>query len=129
MTRTAPSLYPSIQYTDARAAIAFLQNAFGFTQRVVYPDGDGGMDHAEPTLGDGVLMLGTRRGGRLGPEHPPYVAVDNPDGHCERARAAGAAIVAQPYDTGYGSREYRAQDPEGNVWVFGTCPPPADDPA
>ena len=38
--------------------------------------------------------------------------------HCERARAAGATIVAEPEDQFYGDRVYRALDPEGHVWNF-----------
>jgi uncharacterized glyoxalase superfamily protein PhnB len=41
------------------------------------------------------------------------------DGHCARARAAGAEIMAEPSDQFYGDRTYRARDPEGHVWTFG----------
>ena len=40
------------------------------------------------------------------------------DGHCARARAAGATIVAEPEDQFYGDRTYRASDLEGHVWTF-----------
>lgn len=36
---------------------------------------------------------------------------------------AGAEIVEQPTDRDYGSREYTARDPEGDLWVFGTYDP------
>jgi uncharacterized glyoxalase superfamily protein PhnB len=55
-----------------------------------------------------------------------YVAVDDPDAHCERARAAGAEIVRDLGDTDYGSRDYAARDPEGNLWSFGTYRPAAE---
>jgi uncharacterized glyoxalase superfamily protein PhnB len=55
-----------------------------------------------------------------------YIAVDDLDAHCERARAAGAEIVREPYDTDYGSRDYSARDLEGNVWSFGTYRPTAE---
>jgi uncharacterized glyoxalase superfamily protein PhnB len=42
------------------------------------------------------------------------------DEHCERARGAGAAIVAEPEDQFYGDRTYRAADPEGHIWSFAT---------
>jgi len=44
---------------------------------------------------------------------------DDIDGHCERARAAGAVIVAEPETQFYGDRTYRALDPEGHLWTFG----------
>jgi hypothetical protein len=34
--------------------------------------------------------------------------------------AAGAEIIAEPYDTDYGSHDFSAADPEGNRWSFGT---------
>jgi uncharacterized glyoxalase superfamily protein PhnB len=37
--------------------------------------------------------------------------------HCERARAAGAQIVAEPSDQFYGDRTYRCRDPEGHTWT------------
>ena len=43
---------------------------------------------------------------------------DGLDAHCEAARAAGARILAEPADQFYGSRVYRAMDPEGHVWNF-----------
>jgi uncharacterized glyoxalase superfamily protein PhnB len=40
------------------------------------------------------------------------------DGHCARARAAGAVITAEPTDQFYGDRTYSAIDPEGHRWTF-----------
>jgi uncharacterized glyoxalase superfamily protein PhnB len=52
-----------------------------------------------------------------------YVVVEDADAHCARARAAGAEIVDDVHDTDYGSRDYSARDPEGNMWYFGTYQP------
>ena len=41
----------------------------------------------------------------------------------DRAKAAGAEITRELQDTDYGSREFSATDPEGNVWSFGTYDP------
>jgi MerR family transcriptional regulator, thiopeptide resistance regulator len=46
------------------------------------------------------------------------VRVDDVDGHCERARAAGAEIEYGPEDQPYGVREYGARDLEGRRWAF-----------
>ena len=59
----------------------------------------------------------TGRGGGI------YTVVGNPDMHAQRARAAGAELTNELHDTDYGSREYSARDPEGNVWHFGTYRP------
>jgi uncharacterized glyoxalase superfamily protein PhnB len=65
-----------------------------------------------------------RAGSAAGRESPagltPQATVDQPDALCERARAAGAEITAEPHDTDYGSRDFSARDPEGNRWSFGT---------
>jgi uncharacterized glyoxalase superfamily protein PhnB len=54
------------------------------------------------------------------------VVVADLDAHCARARRAGARIVREPVDTDYGSRDYAARDPEGNLWSFGTYRPGVD---
>jgi uncharacterized glyoxalase superfamily protein PhnB len=52
-----------------------------------------------------------------------YVAVADTDALYERAKAAGAEIVRELHDTDYGSRDFAAKDPEGNLWSFGTYRP------
>jgi len=120
--------YPCLRYRDARAAIEFLQRAFGFDPVHVYDDADGGVAHAEVRAGKGLVMLGEARSDRFG-EHVghgwSYVAVPEVDELCARARAAGAEIVMEPTDQDYGSRDFSARDPEGNLWSFGTYAPGA----
>ncbi len=48
------------------------------------------------------------------------MVTDEPDELHARAKAAGAEITAAPHDTEYGSRDFRARDPEGNRCSFGT---------
>jgi uncharacterized glyoxalase superfamily protein PhnB len=129
MTAVAPTLYPTMRFDDAPAAIDFLERAFGFVRREVYANPDGTIAHAELTLGPSILMLGsdrddTRLGRRAGTGWL-YVAVDDADEHCRRAWEAGAQIIREPFDTEYGSRDYTALDPEGNEWHFGTYRPAA----
>ncbi len=52
-----------------------------------------------------------------------YVVVDDPDALHDRAVAGGAEIVMGLTDQDYGSREFAARDPHGNVWCFGTYRP------
>jgi uncharacterized glyoxalase superfamily protein PhnB len=121
-----PTVFPTLHYDDARDAIDFLTAAFGAEQHAVYDDGKGTIVHAELRLGNGIVMLGSARSeapatrGRGG---GIYVVVEDPDAQCARAREAGAEIVRDLNDTDYGSREYAARDPEGNVWSFGTYQP------
>ena len=113
-------LIPTLRYTDAAAAIDFLERAFGFQRR---PGGT--LEHSELTHGRGMVMLGTRKpGDRFETGRAVvYAIVDDPDAHHDRAKAAGATIVMELTDQPYGSREYAAEDPEGNVWSFGTYDP------
>jgi uncharacterized glyoxalase superfamily protein PhnB len=121
-----PQVWPSLRARDARALIRFLVDAFGFEETVVYGDGDR-VDHAQLSwpLGGGVMLGSTRddpddqfalKPGTFG----AYVVVDDTDGVYARAKAAGAEIVREPDDTDYGSRDFAARDPEGNLWSFGT---------
>jgi uncharacterized glyoxalase superfamily protein PhnB len=122
------TIIPSFRYDDARAAIAFLRDAFGFEEHAVYED-DGVVAHAELKLGDAYIMLGqTRDENRervpAGPSSL-YVVVSDPDALHDRAAAAGAEIVEGLTERDYGSREFAARDPAGNVWWFGTYAPHA----
>jgi uncharacterized glyoxalase superfamily protein PhnB len=129
----APVIYPSLSYRDAPAAIRWLHDAFGFETLMEVPNPDGTIAHAEMCLGEGVIMLGSERPdmGWSSPLGLPavsqtiYVAIDNPDEHHARAKAAGAEIVLEPQDTDYGSRDYGAKDLEGHYWYFGTYRPAA----
>ena len=119
------TIIPTFRYNDARGAIAFLRDAFGFEEHAVYEE-DGVVHHAELKLGDAYIMLGERTSGNAdfpGRETTTYVVIADIDAHHERAAAAGAEIVRTPADQDYGSREYAAKDPGGNVWSFGTYAP------
>ena len=51
------------------------------------------------------------------------MVVDEVDPLHDTAKAAGAEIVMAPTDQDYGSRDFSARDPEGNIWSFGTYRP------
>lgn len=116
---------PSLSYRDPHAAIEFLERAFGFERGMVVEDG-GRIAHAELFHGDSCVMLGGERDDGVG--QPPgsawsYVVVADADAQYTRAKEAGAEIVTELVDTDYGSRDFAARDPEGNVWNFGTYRP------
>jgi uncharacterized glyoxalase superfamily protein PhnB len=52
-----------------------------------------------------------------------HAALDDPDALHAMAKRAGAEIVMDPADQDYGSRDFAARDPEGNIWSFGTYQP------
>jgi uncharacterized glyoxalase superfamily protein PhnB len=120
-------IYASMRYHNARAAIDWLERAFGFERKVAYDDDDGKITHAELRYGDGLVMLGNWRGEddfRRPGQGWAYVAVDDLEEHHRRAAEAGAEIVAPIDHQDYGSF-YSARDPEGNLWSFGTYGPEA----
>jgi uncharacterized glyoxalase superfamily protein PhnB len=124
----SPRIYPTFRYRDPSAMMDFLCRAFGFAVRVKYGEGDN-IQHAELELGSSIIMLGAVRDdgygaivGRPGENagKSVYIAVTDIDALYAKAKAAGATILREPYDTDYGSRDFMCRDPEGNVWSFGT---------
>ena len=123
------SVHPTLRYDDPRAAIAFLTSALGFVEQSVHTADDGSVAHAELSFGDGVVMVGTRKGagdpfdtGRA----VIYLVLDGPaevDARHAQAVAAGAEVVVEPVDRPYGSREFGVADPEGNIWSVGSYRP------
>ena len=123
-------LYPILKYDDAHAAIEFLENTFGFERLQVHEGENGGVAHAELKFHDEVVMLGSvsegdQRFSQGAGRTSVYVVIDDPDSLYARARDAGAEIVMEPTDQDYGSRDFAARDPEGNLWSFGTYRPEA----
>ena len=125
---------PTMRYQDARRMIGWLRDAFGFERHAVHEDGEGGIAHAQLTLGDGMVMLGSARDdefGRLqatparlgGTTQSPYVVVADADAVHARAMATSAEIVMAIKDEDYGGRVFTCRDPEGHLWSFGTYDP------
>lgn len=134
---TKSTIFPCLRYRDAPAAIEWLCATFGFEKQAVYPNDDGTIAHAQLTLGDGMIMLGSvlekkSEWGRLitqpdeiaGVEtQSPYVLVADADAVFARATAAGAKIVIEIKDEDYGGRGFSCYDLEGHLWSFGTYNP------
>ncbi len=125
---TRASLSSALCYRDPKAALEWLQKAFGFETFMVITDNDGNLAHSEMRFGNGVLMVGNEwtaqhkspksiQGFNTQTVHVHLDADINK--HCEQARAAGAVIIQEPEDQFYGDRTYRAADPEGHIWTFG----------
>ena len=124
-------IFPILRYNDARAAIRWLCEAFGFVEVFCTPEHGPYVRHARLRLGGNLIMLGSVRPDdaivspqKLGTATQMLaVCVEDPDAHYERARAARANILYPPKDTDFGSREYHVADPEGHLWTFGTFRP------
>jgi len=123
-----PPISPLLFYRDAKAALDFLERAFGFETRLLVDDGQGGVIHSESAFEGHVVMV-------CGPPAGKYASPLDLDGKrtgsvhvqvragldaiCERARAAGAMIEREPADQAYGYRVFTCLDPEGHSWSFG----------
>ncbi|QGK69623.1 glyoxalase [Allosaccharopolyspora coralli] len=123
-----PSVVAVLRYQDAKQALEFLHDAFGFQQTMVVPGEGNTIAHAEMSFGNGKVMLASDSsepgtGGAANTYSGVYATVTDPDEHCARARTAGAEITMEPTDMDYGSREYAARDLEGHHWYFGTYQP------
>jgi PhnB protein len=133
---------PMLAYADGPAAMDWLAKAFGFVEKARWLDDDGRLSHGEMMTGNGLVMLASPSPEYEGPrqhrEHcerarawsaVPYVVngvlvyVDDVDEHYERAKSAGARILSEP-EEGYPARRYRAEDLEGQRWMFMERPQP-----
>lgn len=121
---------PCFKYADASAAIEWLVEVLGAETRQVHPAPDGRVAHAELWFGGGCVMLGSTGLGKLPARSPGqgciYLALDGAgavDATYERVRRSGARVVMDLHDTDYGSRDFTCEDPEGNLWSFGSYSP------
>ena len=124
----AAHLTSAVCYQDAKAALEWLEKAFGFETVMVITDAQGNLGHSEMRFGNSLVMIGNEWSashkspksiGGLNTQTVHVHLESDLDAHCARARAAGATILQEPADQFYGDRTYRAADPEGHIWTFG----------
>jgi uncharacterized glyoxalase superfamily protein PhnB len=103
---------PVLIYPDPGAAAEWLMKAFGFTVRLRIAN-----HRIQMRAGEGCFTIGegnaTPNGSSL-----VQVRIEDADGHCERARQAGAKILREPATHKYGERQYDAVDFYGHRWDF-----------
>jgi uncharacterized glyoxalase superfamily protein PhnB len=114
------TVIPVLTVVDVRAAVAWLSEAFGFSERLQI--GEGHRSQLD-VPGGGAVIVGDAQGARVPPragEAPQSVMVRVSDAraHRDRARRAGARIIREPTDFPYGERQYDAEDPFGHRWTF-----------
>lgn len=119
-------LMSAVVYRDPKAALKFLEAAFGLELFMLIEDDAGNLVHSEMRLGDSAIMVGyewsdeykspASIGGKTTQSVHIQIETDV-DAHCERVRAAGFDILMEPADQFYGARTYRCRDPEGHIWT------------
>ena len=128
MSDVIPTVWPCVNYRDARPAITFLTDVLGFRETIVVPDEHdaAAVAHAELRWpeGGGVMLGSADRPGNEFSQLPTgcaslYVVTDDPQPVYDRVVAAGATIVREMRDEDYGSRGFSTRD-RGQHLVVGT---------
>jgi uncharacterized glyoxalase superfamily protein PhnB len=133
MTQTA---IPMLAYRDGVAAMDWLVRAFGFVEKTRWLDDAGRLSHGELLAGESLLMLATPTPDYEGPtlhrQHckaadkwlqVPWVVngvmvyVDDLAAHRRIAERHGAHMLGG-IETGPPGDRYRAEDLEGQRWMF-----------
>ena len=118
--RSAPpvTVTPVLVYPDVRAAVAWLEAAFGFEERVRIGEGH----RAQLRVGsDGAVVVADVGGDRAAPSgdgetHLIKVRVEDVDAAFERARDRGARVVEELTTWEYGERSGVLEDIGGHRW-------------
>ena len=118
----------SVFYRDPKAAMRWLEAAFGFETALYIEGDDGAFLHCQMRHGEALITIAGEWDVdftsplNLGGKNTQLTAIHietDVDAHCARARAAGAVIVAEPANQFYGDRSYRCRDLEGHYWSVG----------
>ena len=126
-SRRRPTVVPQLPYEDIRAALSFLERAFGFREVATsrMESRDGRILHSYVEVGNSMIGIGSQGAhGAVSPKTAgsasQYISVyvDDVDAHYQRASAAGAQIASTPHPSGRAHRAYEALDLEGHRWRF-----------
>jgi uncharacterized glyoxalase superfamily protein PhnB len=118
--RSAPpaTVTPVLVYPDVRAAVAWLEAAFGFEERVRI----GEAHRAQLRVGaDAAIVVADADGGRVSPDGPGYthlikVRVPDVDAAFSRAVEHGARVIEDLTTWEYGERSGVVEDIGGHRW-------------
>lgn len=129
-------IIPMLAYENGVEAMDWLCKAFGFTSVTQWLDDSGRLSHGEIAMGESLIMLASPTPNYQSPAHHrsvcdaaakwykvPYIIngvlvyVDDIEGHFKIAKENGAVILSEIETGGPGTR-YRAEDLEGQRWMF-----------
>jgi PhnB protein len=114
---------PRLVVADAAAAIDFYVRALGAVETADRYVIDGKVAHAELTIGGSVVHVKDEGDGDPSPTtlggSPVILSLDVPDARevARRMREAGASVVFEIDDHGYGYLDGRLADPYGHLWL------------
>jgi PhnB protein len=129
-------IIPVLAYEDGVKAIEWLCVAFGFREITRWLNDEGKLAHGEIMMGGSLIMLASPTPDYQSPKHHrevcrqaakwysvPYIIngvlvyVDDIVDHFETAKSNGAVILS-PIEYGGPGTRYRAEDLEGQRWMF-----------
>ena len=113
--------------SNANAALAFYQKAFGVKEKFRLTEPSGRIGHAELDFGGMTVMLcdefpefGIRSAATIGATPVTiHLHVDDADELIRQAVLAGATLEREPSDAFYGERSGVVRDPFGHRWMIG----------
>ena len=121
--RAAPdaAVIPVLYYPDVRAAVEWLTATLPFRERLRIGD-----HRCQLSYGNGAVVVATPGGhADAAPStlespggHSVMLRVSGIDQLFQRAKAAGARILAEPADHMYGERQCSFVDPWGRPWTL-----------
>lgn len=116
----AAAVIPVLPYPNVREAVRWLEEVFGFAERLRISD-----HRAQMLVGDGAMIVAEYIDRDQRPQigahyvsHQIMVRIADVNAHHEHAKAMGAEILEPPTDHVYGERQYVARDVGGHRWIF-----------
>lgn len=129
------AIIPTLRYQNASSAIEWLCRVLGFEQHLIVQGENETIVHAQLTIGNAMIMLGSTSNDDYGKllqspkeinginTQAPYIMVEHIDEDYNRAVSEGADIVIEIKDEDYGGRGYTCRYIEGHLWNFGSYNP------
>ncbi len=134
----AKAIMPTMKYKDARKAITWLSENFGFQPHLVVEGPGKSIIHAQLKLGECMVMLGSleleneysqliKMPNDIGgfQTQSPYIVLADEDmkPHYEQVVASGTKIAMQLRSEEHGGQFYACYDLEGHLWNWGSYDP------
>jgi uncharacterized glyoxalase superfamily protein PhnB len=128
-------IIPAIKYEQCRSAIDWLCTVFGFEAHFIVEGPGDTVAHAQLTLGEHMIMVGSTDTTDFGVLNVPpghvggkvttslYVCVEDPDRRFTHVVSAGAEIAVTLREEDHGGKSFSCRDLEGHLWTFGSYNP------
>ena len=129
-------IIPMLSYEKGADMMDWLCSVFGFIEKTKWLDENGRLTHGEIAMGDSIIMLASPTSDYKSPVSLrkisedlakmytiPYIIngvlayVENIENHFKHAKANGAIILTE-IERGTPGTRYRAEDLEGQRWMF-----------